>query len=78
MEEGVYKSKNGQSRERRHVVLARLYFSGRGMCGRDTGAGGACHHSRDLHARPYPAKGPLPSASGHSLLAGAPAWTAWS
>ena len=31
MEEGVYKSENGQSHERHHVVLARLYFSGSGM-----------------------------------------------
>lgn len=72
MEEGVYKSENGQSHERRHVVLARLYFSGR-----DVRKGHGCWRGLSpipgtLHV-PYPCqRSPLPSASGHSLLAGAP------
>ena len=81
MEEGVYKSENGQSHEHHHVVLARLYFSGSGMCGRDVGAGGACHHSQDSHACPDAARGSraqCPPPQGTVFLLGLRAWIAWS
>lgn len=62
MEEGVYKSENGQSHERHHVVLARLYFSGSGMCGRDVDAGGPVTIPRTAMPALTLPEGPLHSA----------------